>query len=74
MSVDALGNPTRFTLTPGQQHDITQAEALISGYRSEYVIADKGYDAQDFIDHLASRGHGGSDPRTGQPQSTTGLR
>ena len=56
MSVDALGNPTRFTLTPGQQHDITQAEALISSYRSEYVIADKGYDTQDFIDHLAEEG------------------
>ncbi len=56
MAVDGLGNPLRFTLTPGQQHDITQAEALISGYRSEYVIADKGYDAQNFIGHLAEDG------------------
>ncbi len=56
MSVDGLGNPLRFTLTPGQQHDITQAAALISGYRSEYVIADKGYDARSFIDHLAEAG------------------
>ncbi len=55
-SVDALGNPLRFTLTPGQQHDITQAETLLTGYRSEYVIADKGYDAQDFVDHLAEEG------------------
>ena len=55
-SVDALGNPLRFTLTPGQQHDITQAETLLTGYRSEYVIADKGYDAQDFVDHLAEAG------------------
>ena len=47
--MDGLGNPLRFTLTPGQQHDITQAAALVSGYRSEYVIADKGYHAQDFI-------------------------
>ena len=52
--MDGLGNPLRFTLTPGQQHDITQAEALTSGYRSEYVIADKGYDAQHFIGHLAA--------------------
>ena len=56
MSVDSLGNPLRFTLTLGQQHDITQAEALLAGYRSEYVIADKGYDAQDCIDHLAEAG------------------
>ena len=56
VSVDALGNPLRFTLTPGQQHDITQAETLLTGYRSEYVIADKGYDAQDFVDHLAEEG------------------
>ena len=56
MSVDGLGNPLRFTLTPGQQHDITQAEALVSGYPGEYVIADKGYDAQDFIQHLAESG------------------
>ena len=42
MSVDGLGNPLRFTLTAGQRHDITQAEELISGYKGEYVIADKG--------------------------------
>ena len=26
--VDALGNPLKFTLTPGQRNDITQAETL----------------------------------------------
>ena len=56
MSVDGLGNPLRFTLTPGQQHDITQAAALVSGYPGEYVIAAKGYDAQDFIGSLAEAG------------------
>ena len=56
VSVDGLGNPLRFTLTPGQRHDSTQAAALISGYQSEYVIADKGYDAQDFIAGLAEGG------------------
>ena len=40
MSVDALGNPLRFTLTGGQAHDITQAYELIDGIESEYVIAD----------------------------------
>ena len=32
VSVDGLGNPLRFILTGGQQHDITQAEELIAGY------------------------------------------
>ena len=34
VSGDALGNPLRFTLTGGQVHDITQAEALIADYLS----------------------------------------
>ena len=42
VSVDALGNPLRFILTGGQQHDITQAEELIAGYAGEHVLADKG--------------------------------
>ena len=35
VSVDGLGNPLRFILTGGQQHDITQAEELIAGYAGE---------------------------------------
>ena len=42
MSVDGLGNPLRSTFTPGQKHDITQAAALLTGYQSEYVVADNG--------------------------------
>ena len=49
VSVDSLGNPLRFILTGGQQHDITQAEELIAGYAGEHVLADKGYDAQEFL-------------------------
>ena len=49
MNVDALGNPLRFRLTAGQRHDITQAEALIADYDFERVIADRAYDADDFI-------------------------
>ena len=43
-----LGQPLRFILTGGQQHDITQAEELIAGYAGEHVLADKGYDARSF--------------------------
>ena len=42
--VDALGNPLRFILTPGQVSDITQAEELIAGLPADHVLADKGYD------------------------------
>jgi transposase len=49
VNVDALGNPLRFRLTAGQRHDITQAEALITDYDFERVIADRSYDADDFI-------------------------
>ena len=56
MSVDSLGNPLRFILTAGQRHDITQAEELISGYEGEYVIADKGYDSQQFLRSISDSG------------------
>ena len=51
-AVDASGNPLRFVLTGGQRNDITQAEALVEGYEPEYVIADKGYDADWFREQL----------------------
>ena len=56
MSVDGLGNPLRFTLTAGQNHDITQADQLIDGMDSEYVIADKGYDSDEFRKTIANSG------------------
>ena len=56
VSVDGLGNPLRFILTGGQQHDITQAEELIAGYAGEHVLAEKGYDAQEFRQHILDLG------------------
>ena len=49
MSVDALGNPLRFTLTGGQAHDITQADELIDGIESDYVIADPDMTHSDCV-------------------------
>jgi transposase len=43
-------------LTPGQSHDITQAATLLAGYQTDYVIADKGYDAEPFLDDIAMLG------------------
>lgn len=53
---DALGNPLRFLLTPGQRHDITQADALLDGYAPDAVVADKGYDADWLADQIAAAG------------------
>ena len=56
VAVDGLGNPLRFRLSAGQQHDITCAEALIDGYSSEYVIADTSYDATAFVESITHMG------------------
>ena len=55
-SVDALGNPLRFLLTAGQRHDITQADELIANFEFERVIADRSYDADDFLRKIAEIG------------------
>ena len=53
--VDALGNPLAIRLTGGQVHDITQAEALLAEVEPQAIIADKGYDADGFIEALIVR-------------------
>jgi len=54
--VDALGNPLDFVLTAGQAHDITQGPALLEGKHADYVIADKGYDADAFLEVIEAMG------------------
>ena len=48
-TVDALGNPTGFHLTPGQAHDLEGADALLLGTPADAIIADKAYDAQERV-------------------------
>ena len=55
IAVDALGNPLRFILTPGQSHDSPQADALIEGYSTQALIADKGYDSKELVDEVKAR-------------------
>ncbi len=50
--VDALGNPLKFILTPGQRNDITQAESLLEEVRNATVIADKGYDSNALLEAI----------------------
>ena len=56
IAVDALGNPVRIRLTPGQRHEITQAEALIEGFAAEFVIGDTAFDADLFRARIAAQG------------------
>ena len=48
-TVDALGNPTGFHLTPGQAHDLEGAEALVPALEADMLIADKVQNMKDFI-------------------------
>lgn len=50
-----MGNPLRILLTGGHRHDLSQAVALLGDRRSTYVIADKGYDAADFLQLITAR-------------------
>ena len=43
-------------MTPGQSSEYEQANALIVGFQADVVLADKGYDANDFIDNSQSGG------------------
>jgi transposase len=50
--VDALGNPLKFTLSPGQRHDITQADFLVQDLENTMILADKGYDSNALVQRL----------------------
>ncbi|CAH0650562.1 transposase [Pseudomonas sp. GD03651] len=62
-AVDAMGNPVRLLLTPGQASKYRQAEALIEGFTPEAVLADKGYDSDAFIGLSSAGARKRSSPR-----------
>jgi transposase len=49
--VDALGNPIKFLLSPGNEHDIIQTEELTKEPANTKLLADKGYDSKKFVDY-----------------------
>lgn len=56
-AVDALGNPVRLILTAGQASEYGQANALIEGFdEADYVLADRGYDSEEFVKQIAASG------------------
>lgn len=60
----------RFILTGGHRHDSTQAEALIKDFTFEQVIADKGYDSEDFRQSIAEKGAKAVIPRRGKREQS----
>ena len=72
--VDGLGNPLRFRLTGGQEHDVTQAEELIDGLDSEYVIADRAYDSNQFLESIIRSGAVPIIPRSLQAEGAPLIR
>jgi transposase len=56
VAVDALGNPLRVILSAGQVADIERAGALIVDQSALHVVADKGYDADAFVELIQAQG------------------
>ena len=55
---NARGNPVKFIVTSGNQHDVTQAVNLVTNFKGNTVLADKGYDSQHVVDFIEE--HGGT--------------
>lgn len=56
VAVDALGNPLRVILSAGQVADIERAVALIEDQPAQFVVGDKGYDADTFVESITAQG------------------
>jgi transposase len=56
MAADTLGRPLRFILTAGQSGDILAAPALIDGFDTDAVLADKAYDSNALRAIIANAG------------------
>jgi putative transposase len=54
--VDALGNPVKIALTPGQTHEMKVAHELLADIRDAYVAGDRAYDAGPLAEMLAKNG------------------
>lgn len=52
--VDALGNPVKIALSPGQTHEMKLAYELLGDVADAYVAADRAYDAKPLVELLQS--------------------
>jgi transposase len=54
---DALGRPIRFFMTAGELSEYTGAAALLDSLpKAEWLLANRGYDADRFRDALKDKG------------------
>ena len=51
-----MGNPIKLILSAGQRHDISQAPKVLADTKADYVIADKAFDSQAFLDLISELG------------------
>lgn len=72
-TVDALGNPTSFCLTPGQACDLDGSDVLLPPLEAKTILADKGYDAEYRV--LSPLREAGRKRHSAEekPQGTTGI-
>jgi transposase len=56
MAADTFGRPVRFILTAGQSGDILAAPALLDGFDTDAVLADKAYDSNALRAIIAEAG------------------
>lgn len=56
VAVDALGNPVTIHLSPGQDADVSHAKPLLGDSKPKAVLGDKGYDSDELVKEIASRG------------------
>ena len=50
------GKLVRYRLTGGEVNDITQARALVRANEGMKLVGDRGYDSDDFINHVRAHG------------------
>lgn len=55
-AVSGVGQAVRLRLSGGERHDMTEAEALISGSKPRHVIADNGCDSDPLRDPIQAQG------------------
>ncbi len=53
--MEGLGCLSHWTLTPGQTHDVTQAENLLEHKQGGELVADAAYDADALIEYLSEQ-------------------
>jgi transposase len=56
LSCNGVGEPLKIILTPGQNHDVKQAQPLLEGSDPEMVLADKGYDSDELVAAIEAQG------------------